>query len=179
MFFTLLKKYKIGGKFLKILQNIYRDNTMVVNLDNGITKPFNTTIGCKQGCVFSPLVFNIFIDSLPSVFDSECDPVYVGNTMTSCLMWADDCVVLSETERGLQRAMDKTVEHFTSLGLTVNISKTKVLIFNPQGHGPSKYLNTNFYCKGKVVEKCDSFKYLGLIFIPSGSVIPAIKELLT
>ena len=79
LFFSLLKNYKIGGKFLKILQNIYRDNTMVVNLDNGITKPFNTTIGTKQGCVFSPLVFNLFIDSLPSVYASECDPVYVGN----------------------------------------------------------------------------------------------------
>ena len=96
----------------------------------------------------------------------------------NCLMWADDCVVMSETETGLQIAMDKTVEHFTSLGLSVNVSKTKVMIFNPQGRGSSKFPHVKFYCNGTIVDKCDTYKYLGLIFHPSGSVIPAIKELL-
>jgi hypothetical protein len=47
-------------------------------------------------------------------------------------MWADDCVVIFTTQMGLQRAMDRTVGHFTSLGLSVNLKKTKGLIFNLQ-----------------------------------------------
>ena len=54
MFYNLMTEYKIGGKFLKILKNIYTDNQMFIKVDGGITKPFITTTGFKQGCVFSP-----------------------------------------------------------------------------------------------------------------------------
>ena len=151
---------------------------MFVKLDNGITQPLNTTIGCKQGCVFSPLTFNLYINGLPSVYNNDCDPIHMDDSDINCLMWADDCVVMSETETGLQIAIDKTVEHFTSLGLSLNVSKTKVMIFNPQGRGSSKFPQVKFYCNDKIVDKCDTYKYLGLIFNPSDSVIPAIEELL-
>ena len=144
-----------------------------------MTQPFLTTTGVKQGCIFSPLLFNLYLNNLPNVFDDTCDPVYVGASPVSCLLWADDCVVMSTSQAGLQRSMDRTVSHFTSLGLSVNTKKTKVLIFNPSGHGPSKFSNINFFINNQVVEKCDSYTYLGFIFKPSGSVAAGMKELLT
>lgn len=179
LFNKLLTQYKIGGKFLRILKNLYTGNEMFVKLNGGLTQPFLTTTGLKQGCIFSPLLFNLYLNDLPNVFDAACDPVYVGASPVSCLMWADDCVVMSTTQAGLQRSMDRTVEHFTSLGLSVNIKKTKVLIFNPSGHGPAKFQNVNFYINNQLVEKCDSYTYLGFIFKPSGSVAAGIKELVT
>ena len=131
MFHSLMTEYNIGGQFLKILKNIYTDNQMFIKVDGGLTKPFITTTGVKQGCVFSPLLFNLYINKLPTVYDEHCDPVYVGNKPVHCLMWADDCVVMSTTQAGLQRSINKTVEHFTNLGLTVNTKKTKCVIFNP------------------------------------------------
>ena len=179
MFNKLLSDYKIGGKFLRILKNIYTDNEMYVKLDNGLTQPFTTTIGLKQGCIFSPLLFNLYVNNLPNVYDDTCDPVYIGASPVHCLMWADDCVVMSTTEAGLQRSMDKTTNFFTSLGLSVNVKKTKVLIFNPRGFGPGKFPNLNFFINNRPVEKCDSYTYLGFVFKPSGSVTAGIKELST
>ena len=95
MFYNLLTQYKISGKFLKILQNIYKDNQMFIKVGGGLTKPFLTTTGVKQGCIFSPLLFNLYINNLPNVYDSDCDPVIVNNKPVHCLMWADDCVVMS------------------------------------------------------------------------------------
>ena len=67
MFYNLMTQYKIGGKFLKILKNIYTDNQMFVKVDGGLTRSFVTTTGVKQGCIFSPLLFNFFINKLPDV----------------------------------------------------------------------------------------------------------------
>ena len=45
LFHSLLKDYSIGGKFLKILREIYKDNEIYVKLPDGLLKPFVTTTG--------------------------------------------------------------------------------------------------------------------------------------
>ena len=140
---------------------------------------FITTRGFKQGCVFSPLLFNLYINKLPTVYDSECDPVYVGNEPVHCLMWADDCVVMSTSQEGLQRSITKTVNHFTKLGLSVNTKKTKCMIFNSSGWGPLQFPKVKFYIQDHLLENTDSYTYLGIIFKPSGAVDTAAKQLLS
>ena len=125
LFYTLLKDFGIGGKYLKMFKNIYSDNQTYIKLSNGLTKPFKTTTGVAQGKPESPLFFNLLIDKLPTVYDSLCDPVMVNNCLTNCLIWADDCVVMSTTQSGLQRAIDKTVQFFKNQGLTVNTKKNQ------------------------------------------------------
>ena len=87
--------------------------------------------------------------------------------------------MISTTQAGLQRSMDRTLNYFTQQGLSVNVKKTKVLIFNPGGFGPAKFPNLNFYINGQIVEKCDSYTYLGFSFKPSGLVTAGVKELVT
>ena len=60
MFYNLLVNYKIGGKYLAILQSIYTENRMHIRLDNGLSQPFVTTAGVFQGCNMSPLLFNLY-----------------------------------------------------------------------------------------------------------------------
>ena len=79
LFYKLLSKYHIGGNFLKLLQEMYRNNQMFVKLSAGLTKPFNTTMGVKQGCVLSPLIFNLFINDLPDHYDDLCDPLVLND----------------------------------------------------------------------------------------------------
>ena len=135
-------------------------------------------MGVKQGCIFSPLLFNLYLNKLPDVYDNDCHPVHVNNKPVHCLMWADDCVVMSTSESGLQRSIDKTVSHFTELGLSVNVKKTKVLLFNSGGFGPAKFTKLKFKINGQDLEMTDSYTYLGVIFKPSGSVQFAATELL-
>ena len=152
---------------------------MYVKVDDGLTQCFKTTMGVKQGCIFSPLLFNLYVNKLPEIYDDDCNPVFVNGKAVHCLMWADDCVVMSTSETGLQRSINKTVDHFSELGLTVNSKKTKVMIFNANGFGPAKFPKLKFYINERVLENADKYTYLGLVFTPSGSVTAAANELLT
>ena len=171
-----MTKYKICGKFLKILESIYTDNQMFVKVGGGLTKPFFTTVGVKQGCIFSPLLFNLYLNKLPDVYDNDCHPVLVNNKPVHCLMWADDCVVMSTSETGLQRSIDKTVSHFTELGLSVNVRKTKVLIFNSGGFGPAKFTKLKFKINGKALEMTDSYTYLGSLQFAATELLAKAKR---
>ena len=69
---------------------------MSVKVKGGLTQPFVTTTGVKQGCVLSPLIFNLFIMGLPEALcDDSVDPVLLNNEKLSVLMWADGVLVLS------------------------------------------------------------------------------------
>ena len=124
----------VGGKFLKILVNIYEENYIYVKLSQGLTQPIRARVGVKQGCVLSPLCFNLFINKLPSIYLNNpenalfCDPPYIGKCPVNCLMFADDCAIFSMSEKGLQNSIDMTSNFFESLGLPVNTKKN-------QGHG--------------------------------------------
>ena len=80
---------------------MYNRHKVHVRLSEGLLQPILTTIGVKQGCGLSPLLFNLFINKLPEIFDKSCDPVKVGNLEVNSLLWADDLVILSSSEKGL------------------------------------------------------------------------------
>ena len=61
-------------------------------------------------------------------------------------MWADDVLVVNQTPKELQSAIDKTYSFFQSLDLTVNVKKTKVIIFNPRGIYFKSSPELNFMC---------------------------------
>ena len=86
-----------------------------------------------------------------------CKPVIIGKETISCLMYADDLILLSETESGLQRCLDKLHSYIKIWKLKINIKKTKIVIFQKGGPTP----NTIFYLGDQVIEKAKEYKYLG------------------
>ena len=86
LFYKLLLKYNIGGKFLKLLKEMYENNLMYVKLTAGLSQPFVTAVGVKQGCVLSPLIFNLFINDLPDHYDDQCDPVLINDHKVQALI---------------------------------------------------------------------------------------------
>ena len=177
LFYNLLRDYEIGGNFLKLLQQIYTDHKVYVRVSGGLLKPITTTIGLKQGCCLSGLLFNLFVNKLPSIFDSSCDPVSILDEQISCLLWADDLLIMSRSATGLQNAITKTKIFYDALGLEVNQSKSKVMIFNGRGLKLDKLPEHQFYIGTNIVEVVDTYQYLGMNLKPSGSMQYAVSEL--
>ena len=175
LFYSLVKHYSIGGRFLKILKEIYKDNKIFVKLSDGLLQPFTTTISVKQGCVFSPILFNLYIDKICSIFDESCSPVQINKIDLNCLLWADDLLMFSKTAEGLQNCINKMQSFYEELDLKINVKKTKVIIFNKRGVSLDKKFN--FYLGIDKLEITDQYQYLGIKLRPSGSLKLATDEL--
>ena len=51
------------------------------------------------------------------------------------------------------------------------------MIFNKRGLRPKIFPNINFYINGQALTNAESYTYLGVVFVPSGSPIASVKEL--
>ena len=80
----------------------------------------------RQGCVLSHLLFIVYINWIKKCSQAdEC--ATIGNSKISCLLFADDLVLLSSTESGLQRAVNSLVDPCNTAGMKISTAKTEVL----------------------------------------------------
>ena len=85
------------------MESMYKEVRFSVKLGNTSTPSFKTSVGVKQGCVLSPTLFSIYINDMVNIFnDPDCHPVCVNDQNVSCLLYADDLVIVSQSESGLQ-----------------------------------------------------------------------------
>ena len=99
--FTKLLKHDISGKFYDCLVNLYTEDQSCIKVKNKITNTFTINQGVKQGCVLSPLLFNIFMSDLPQELEKqENDPIEISpHEFCGGLLWADDLLMLSVRKR--------------------------------------------------------------------------------
>ena len=121
----------------------------------------------------SPDLFKVFINDLPEIFDTLCCGVDIGMLHFNSLLYADDVILLSTTETGLQRCISKLEKYYDDWCLEVNLVKSKIIVFNKAG----KIYNLEFTYKGKKLDCVREYKYLGVHFSISGSFSLASSEL--
>ena len=138
---------------------MYKKSELCVKInDKNMTPVFRSFVGVRQGDVLSPNLFKLFLNDLPDIFENVTGSVNVNNSIVDCLMYADDIVILSETQEGLQQRMDLLHAYCSKWCLNVNLSKTNVIIFNKTG----KCLKYPIYFNGTLISSTLSYKYLGI-----------------
>ena len=173
--FEKLRKQGITGKFFNSLKSMYTNDSCKIKIDDWLSEDINPNQGVRQGCVLSPLLFNIFMADLPQIFNNDEDspPSIDGKNKLSCLMWADDLILFSESEFGLNSMLNKLSKYNEQNGLELNIEKTKCMTFNKTGRlirRVFKYRDTN-------IEIVREYKYLGFLITPSGQITSALHDL--
>ena len=118
-------------------------------------------------------IFIVFINDLPEIFDSSCDGIDIGTYHLNCLLYADDVILMSKTETGLQYCISKLGKYCDDCCLEVNYDKSKVIVFNKAG----KFYETKFTYKDQKLESVREYRYLGVKFAISGSISYASSEL--
>ena len=174
----LLQKLKdkgIGGRILEIIQTLYLEDSASVKIGKKYSPSFKTNIGVRQGCVLSPLLFNLFLADLQPLLDSCQDNVKIDeNTELSCLLWADDILMFSETAEGLQSKLNNLEKYCKENKLTVNTDKTQCMIFNKTGRLLKNY---HFEYKKRSLKCVREYKYLGFLVTPSGGITSGLEDL--
>ena len=169
-----LLKMGVAGNFLNVIDSMYSNVFYCVKINGYVSQPIPSSIGVKQGCVLSPLLFNLFLSDLPNLFANECHPVEIGDLKLNCLMFADDLVLMSQSAIGLQNCLTNLQMYCDKWGLAVNTDKTKVIIFNRGGHKISKFV---FRINDIEIDIVQNYCYLGINFSASGNFTNACDAL--
>ena len=172
---------EINGKCLNVIQSIYKNVKSKVVTHEGATMFFPCLTGVRQGENLSPFLFSIFVNDLNHFmmsknlqgstceFNSEEIYIYLKIML---LLYADDTVLFSNTENDMQLALDNFHSYCTNWRLTVNIEKTKIIVFS--GGKPKSY---TFKLNGSDLEVTNEYKYLGIVFTRGGSFIKAKQHI--
>ena len=168
-----LKHLGINGLFLKNIASMYEKTKYAIKLNKGHLDAIDSNLGLKQGCPLSPILFNLYIDDINKIFQEQCDPIDFQGVKINHFLYADDLVLLSSTDEGLQSCLNNLHDFSASKDLTINIKKSKTMIFNTTGKLFKKYFTLN----GKTLEPVQSFCYLGFDIKASGTVSLAINTL--
>jgi len=106
---------KVGydEKFVRLLESLYNGTMSTVRVGGGLTEWFATIIGVMQGCILSPLLFNILLEVVMALALNRWEfGIKVSGTCLSNLRFADDISLLANSEGELQQLVDRV--HVTS-----------------------------------------------------------------
>jgi Reverse transcriptase (RNA-dependent DNA polymerase) len=156
----------IRGRMLFAVQALYEHVTFAIKLSEGLSPPFPSNIGVRQGCPLSPFLFGLFIE----MFDEELSarqplagPLLnvQSGPRVPLLYFADDLALLALSRVGLQVILDELARFSDSSLMSVNLRKTSVVVFKTGQ--PLLVLDQPCMYKGSPVEVSLCYRYLGLV----------------
>jgi len=83
---------------------MYTESKCSIKISTKHTGYLSQERGVRQGCCLSPTLFNSYISELASSLERSAAPgLTLHNSQIRCLLYADDLVLLSPTQHGLQQ----------------------------------------------------------------------------
>lgn len=175
-----LKLYRLGisSKIIRIIKSLYDAAKLCVRSTTGNSEEVDVTEGVLQGEILSPLLFIIFLADITKYFrDNGVRGIDLDNFRDLLmLLYADDIVLFAYSSSDLRRKLKIFQNYCTENGLTVNTSKTKIIVFRAGG-GLDKF-SKKFEFNGNTVEVKSSYAYLGVEISCSARGLQAAKAVL-
>ena len=139
---------------------------------------FDVKGGLRQGCVMSPWLFNLYIEEVVRGMNREGKGAKLMNrgegTEVNVLLFADDTVMLAESEDELKELVVEFERECEMNGLKINIGKTKTMKIGEGGMGNRELLDIRI--RGESVGSVDKFKYLGVELMENGGMKEEIEH---
>lgn len=152
---------------------MYHGVKTCVRSNSKLSESFECLTGVRKGESLSPFLFSMYLNDLEDELSkSECEGIDLTTLKLFLLLYADDITLFSETRKGMQQALDNLHAYCNRWCLTVNVEKTKVMIFRRGG----RLCKSDRWLFGThEVEVVNKIKYLGIVFTSSGSFNEAQK----
>ena len=124
-----LKTTDIDDNDIALISNLYWQQITQIRINNEISEPLTIQRGVRQGCVLSPALFNLYTDIIFRNVE-HLRGLNVGGMNINNLRYADDTVLIAETEEDLQDIVDIVKTESENVGLFMNVKKTKTMLFS-------------------------------------------------
>lgn len=126
MLLSTLRQVGLGDIFIKFIERMYNNTYLKMRIGNLLGQSFKYERGVRQGCPISPLLFNIYYNS---VLD-HINPISVEGLTGGIagLMFADDTVLLAESRMDLILKLDIIKQWMSKYQMEINPSKCGIIV---------------------------------------------------
>ncbi len=159
----LLQSLDTDAHDIKLLANLYWNQQATVRHNGELSKSMNIKQGVRQGCVASPHLFALYTEMVMRSIDGK-GGLKVGGTVINNLRYADDTVIIAESEAELQQLMDIVVQESEKKGLYLNSAKSFTMVFSKAVVIPKCTITVH----GNNLGQVNKFIYLGSMFTSDG-----------
>ena len=105
-----------------LLQKLYTKQEGTIRTEFGETDTINIGKGVRQGCILSPLLFNIYAENIMREALEDWDGgISIGGRMITNLRYADDTTLIAETKNDLIAIMERAKLASEKAGLYINV----------------------------------------------------------
>ena len=124
----VLSQMGVPTHLIVLLKNLYSEQIASVRTECGESAEFPIKKGVRQGCVISPILYNIYAEMIiRNVLETWSGGVRIGGRMVSNLRYADDTTILASSKEELRIGLIKLKTESEKAGLFLNLNKTKVM----------------------------------------------------
>lgn len=149
----ILQNIRLDSHDIMIIRNIYWNHRGCIRTANGNTSYINIQMGVRQGCLLSPLPFKYIVKQS---LEDRPEGAKINGIVINNKRYADDTVVMGESEEQLQALLSTLTDESLRMGLEVKAAKTKTMVFdrNPQEQ------QVNIVINGVTLQNVHSYIYL-------------------
>ena len=132
-------KGRVAPILIRVLIFSYIHQNCHIKWDGAKSSTFTISNGVRQGAVASPVLFNIYIDSLFDILSSSGYGCKIESLYFGSWAYADDIGLLAPSREALQQMVNIAKDFFQEHGITISTdpdirkTKTKVLAFGVIG----------------------------------------------
>ena len=157
--------FGISQYIIEIIESLYSSSTSAVLINNVTGSFFNITVGVRQGCLLSPVLFNIFLEQIMiNTLDEYTSTISIGGRKISNLRFADDIDLIAGSNTELQDLTNRLVESSKAHGMEISQEKSKTMVNSKNNDKCAK-----IYMDGILLEDVKIFKYLGATLKSDGA----------
>ena len=152
----LLQSLDVDQTELRLLTSLYCNQTAAVRCDGDISTWMSIKQGVRQGCVASPHLFALYTEMSMREY-GDMDGFRIGGTVVNNRSYADDMVIIAESEEQLQHLINEAVAKSEEKGIHRNSAKSFSMVFPKSITTPKCHIDVH----GDILEQVQSFIYLG------------------
>ena len=121
------KEMGISDHLTCLLRNLYAGQEATVRTGRGTKDWFQTGKGIHQGCILSPCLFSLYAEYIMrnARLDEAQAGIKIATRNINSLRYANDTIVMAESEEELKRFLMKVKDESENLGLKLNIRKLR------------------------------------------------------